>query len=70
MDEEFSYIEPNLIQVPSQAGALMRPKEMRSGLILMRLQRGCRGRKGGQAAHAEWPLNGLVERPVRASGQR
>ena len=31
MDEEFSLSPINLIQVPLQAGALMRPKEMRSG---------------------------------------
>ena len=31
MDEEFSSSPINLIQVHLQAGALMRPKEMRSG---------------------------------------
>ena len=31
MDEEFSSSPINLIQVRLQAGALMRPKEMRSG---------------------------------------
>ena len=56
MDEEFSQSSTNLIQVPSQAGALMRPKEMRSGVTLMNAKG-----KGWQAADAEWAVNGLVE---------
>ena len=71
MDEEFSYIEPNQ-SYPSafSSGSFNAAKgdEERSDSyeVAKRLQR----REGGLAAHAEWPLNGLVERPVRASGQR
>ena len=71
--ENYVMDRTNLIQVPLQAGALILTKGDEELSDSYECKEGGWKvvRAGRQAAHAERPLNGLVERePLTASGQR